>query len=166
MARIGQSCGRLAPPCPQGPPSQGSLTLNPSPHPPTQCPLSLWEWWGPDTPMSPSPLAQLDRATCSRSPGRARRGLWRPCGPAPLLPQTPKMRSPLRLIMGCRKLWRGKRGAGIPSFWGGFRKEMEHPKSGETRSLGSSTQQCRGRGWDRALGSGGHTGGHSPIPAP
>lgn len=88
-------------------------SLSPHTHPPTQCPLSPWQWQGPGTPMSLSPLAWLGTATCSRSPGGA--GGPNPCGPAALLPRSPQNEASTPLLVGCRKLQRGRGGSGIPS---------------------------------------------------
>lgn len=64
----------------------------------------------------------------------------------PSSPGAPKMRSPLPVLMGCRKLQRGREGSGIPSFRGGFRKAMEHPKSGGTQVLGEQHPAVLGKG--------------------
>lgn len=154
----------LGSPLSPGPPSWGSLTLNPCPHPPPQCPLSPWGRWGQDTPMSPSPLAWL-----AQPPAQGHRGGPELGVPVALLPWTPQMSS-LLLWWGAGSS-RGAGGAlGFLCSGGASGQQQNTPNLGGPSSLGGSTSSA-GEGAVMGgsgirTGTGGHTGGHSPIPAP
>lgn len=180
MARPGQdrAAGAWLPPRPQGPPSRGSLTLSPSPHPPTHPPSAPGARGngGDRTPRCHCPLWHgRAEPPAQGHRGGLGRGSWseprRPCGPAPLLPRSPQNEVSTPGADGVQEAPQGQGGLWDSFVPGGLQESNGTPQMWGDPGPWGAAPSSAGEGAvtggpGTRPGIGGHPGGHSPIPAP